>query len=309
MNIFYLLIFPGFLFLSVYGMICEWVDRKLYAKMQNRVGPPFYQPLADTFKLFAKEDISPEGADKLIYKFAPIISVAAVLTSVLYIPIWKNNAIFSFEGDLIVVVYLLTIPTLTFFLGGWSSSSPFASIGSVRVMTQLFAYEVPLLVSVLGPAILAGTWSISGIAKYFSQNPELLVINIIGFVVSLIALQGKLERIPFDIPEAETELAGGTFAEYSGKLLALFRLTTDIEMVVVASLISAIFLGGSFGAYGISGLLIFFIKTLIIVFILALIKTALARLRIEQMVLFCWKYLIPFALVQILINIIVKSIM
>jgi len=291
MNIIYLLIFPGFLFLSSYGFLLEWIDRKLYAKFQNRVGPPLYQPLADFFKLFLKEEIYPEKADKWVFTLAPVFATAAVLTSFLYIPIWKNDAIYLFEGDLIVVIYLLTVPTLAFFLGAWSSSSPFAIVGSVRVVTQLFAYEAPLLVALIAPAIPARTWSISGISAYFTEHPALIPVNIIGFVVALITLQGKLERIPFDIPEAETEIAAGSFAEYSGRSLAL------------------VLLGGSLGTGGFRGLLVFFVKTGVIVFLLALMKSVLARVRIDQMISFCWKYLVPLSLVQLFIDVIARGLL
>jgi len=309
MNIIYLLIFPGFLFLSSYGILLEWIDRKLYAKFQNRVGPPLYQPLADFFKLFLKEEIYPEKADKWVFTLAPVFATAAVLTSFLYIPIWKNDAIYLFEGDLIVVIYLLTVPTLAFFLGAWSSSSPFAIVGSVRVVTQLFAYEAPLLVALIAPAIPARTWSISGISAYFTEHPALIPVNIIGFVVALITLQGKLERIPFDIPEAETEIAAGSFAEYSGRSLALIRLTMSMELVVGAALLSAVLLGGSLGTGGFRGLLVFFVKTGVIVFLLALMKSVLARVRIDQMISFCWKYLVPLSLVQLFIDVIARGLL
>jgi NADH-quinone oxidoreductase subunit H len=303
----YMLVFPGFLFLMVYGMICEWVDRKLFARFQNRVGPPWFQPEADFIKLLAKEEIIPEAADKVMFRLLPMFAMAAVLTAFLYLPVWSTKAPFPFEGDLIVVFYLLTIPTLTLFLAGWNSTSLFSALGSVRNLTQLFAYEVPLLLALLGPALLAGTWSISGIGAFFLHHPELLAVNLIGFLVALVALQGKLERVPFDIPEAETEIVAGSLTEFGGRLMALFRLTTDLELVVVATLISAIFLGGSFGLHPVLGFILFIVKTLFIVAVLTVFRTVMARVRIEQMMKFSWKYLAPIALVQLLINIIVKA--
>ncbi len=290
-----------------YGMVCEWVDRKLYARFQNRVGPPWYQPEADFIKLLAKEEIIPEAADKVMFRLLPIVAMASVLTAFLYLPVWSTKAAYSFEGDLIVVFYLLTIPTLTFFLAGWHSTSLFSTLGAVRNLTQLFAYEVPLLIALLGPAILAGTWSISGINEFLLRHPEMLAVNILGFLVSLVALQGKLERVPFDIPEAETEIVAGSFTEFSGRLMALFRMTTDLELVVVATLISAIFLGGSFGLHPVLGFILFIIKTLLVVAILTVFRTVMARVRMEQMMKFSWKYMAPIALLQLLINIIVKA--
>ena len=306
-NLGYMLIFPGFLFLVIYGMACEWLDRKLYARFQNRVGPPWYQPLADFIKLLAKEAIIPEAADKKIFKVLPMVALAAVLTSFIYIPLWNVTAFYSFPADLVVVFYLLTIPALAFFLAGWNSTSLFAALGSFRTITQLFAYEVPLLIVLMGPALLAGTWSISEITTFFVKNPILLVVNIIGFVIAIVAVQGKLGRVPFDIDEAETEIVGGLFTEYSGRLLAIIRLSLNVEMVVLATLISSIFLGGSFGLGPVWGFFLYIIKTLFIVALLALFKSVVARLRMEQMMRFCWKYLAPAALFQLLINIVVKS--
>ncbi len=124
--IFNILIFPGFLFVGVFGLMAEYVDRKLYAKLQNRMGPPWFQPFADFIKLIAKETIIPTGADEVIFKLMPVIAVTSTLAAFFYIPIWRPQALSSFYGDLIVVLYLLTIPTLTFFLGGWYSRSVFS---------------------------------------------------------------------------------------------------------------------------------------------------------------------------------------
>lgn len=224
LSLFHLLIFPGFLFLSIMGLVMEFVDRKLYARLQNRIGPPWFQPLADVIKLSAKEDIIPEEADPVIFQLMPVFALASVVTAFFYIPLWGTQALFSFNGDLIVVIYLLTIPTLTFFLGGWHSTSLFSMIGATRTLTQLFAYEVPLFMAILAPALLANTWSLSEMAVFYDQHPAYAGFNIIGLIVALIALQGKLEKVPFDIPEAETEIVGGTFTEYSGRFLALFRM-------------------------------------------------------------------------------------
>jgi NADH-quinone oxidoreductase subunit H len=304
---FSLLVFPGLLFLSSFGMFSEWLDRKLYARMQYRIGPPWFQPFADFVKLMGKEVIIPEAADEALFKILPSFAGAAVCTSILMIPVWGPSSVYSFQGDLIAVIYLLTIPTVTFFLGGWSSTSPYAAIGSLRVLTQLFAYEVPLLMAVLGPAILAGTWSITGISAFFASHPALLPVNLIGLAVSLVALQGKLERVPFDIPHGETEIVGGAFTEYSGRLLAFFLLATDMEMVVGAALISAVFLGGAMGLPGILGFLLFLLKAVVIIFILSAMRALMARIRIEQMISFCWKILAPLSLLQVLINLIVKG--
>lgn len=304
----YLLVFPGLIFLLLYSIFCEWVDRKLYARFQNRVGPPIYQPFADFIKLMAKDDITPEGVSHGIMATVPLIAFAAAITAFMYIPIIGSTALSSFQGDLIVVLYLLTIPTLALFFAGWYSKNLFGTVGAMRCMTQLFSYEVPLLLVMLGPAILAGSWSITDIVNYQVAHPwVVLATQPLGFMVALVALQGKLERIPFDLPEAETEIVGGPLVEFTGRKLAIFRLVFDMEMVVVASLISVLFLGG-FMQYGpVPGIVFFFVYTLIIVFILACLRTLFARIRIDQMTVFCWKYLAPLAIIQLLVVVLIKA--
>jgi NADH-quinone oxidoreductase subunit H len=305
--LFGILIFPGFLFLNVYGLLAEFIDRKLYARFQNRKGPPWFQPLADFVKLISKETIIPCEADKKIFSFLPVLALASVATAFLYIPVWGLNSLYPFSGDIIIVLYLITIPTVTFFLAGWYSASLYATLGSVRSLTQLFSYEVPLFMALLGPALLADTWSISGIAAFYSAHPLLALANIPGFVIALVAMQGKLERVPFDIPEAETEIVAGPFVEYSGRLLAIFRMAIDIEMIVVSALLAAVFIPFYGVANPVLGFVVFIIKTLFIIFLLALFRSVMARLRIEQMVSFTWRYLTPAALVQILIDLILKG--
>ncbi|MCL1873906.1 MAG: NADH-quinone oxidoreductase subunit H [Clostridiales bacterium] len=306
--IFNILVFPGFLFLSVYALALEYVDRKMYARLQNRKGPPWFQPLADFIKLLGKETIIPADVDKPVFKLLPVFTLAAVTSAFLYVPIWGTNSLFPFEGDLIVVLYLLTIPTLTFFLAGWLSNSLYGAIGSVRTVTQLFSYEVPLFMALLSPAILADTWKISGMAEFYQAHPLYILLNLPAFIVAIIAIQGKLERVPFDSPEAETEIVAGSFVEYSGRLFAIFRMAIAAELVVVASLAGAIFFP-VFAANPWLGFLIYLLKTLIIVAILAVFKSIMARIRIDQMVMFCWRYLAPLAILQIIINLLLKGVL
>lgn len=312
----YLLVFPGLLFLFVYSTFCEWFDRKIYARLQNRMGPThtgrlgLLQPIADFFKLLAKEDIVPDKADKGLFKVLPVVGLAVVMTAGLLLPVWHflpNAPTFnSFSGDIIILLYLLSVPTLIFFLAGWASTNAFSIIGGTRVLTMLFGYEVPLFLTVLGPAILADSWRLAEIAAFYQHRPYLLLVNLIGFGVALVCVQAKLERTPFDIPHAETEIVGGTFTEYSGKKLALFRLMTDVEMVVSAGLVAAVFMGG-FGGGIILGLVQFILKTLFVVFLLSLMRALTSRIRIDQVVTVAWKYLAPLAVLQLLIVILVKG--
>lgn len=307
-DLFNIIVFPGFIFLAMAGFCAEYVDRKLYARLQNRIGPPWFQPVADFIKLASKEDIVPTEANPRMFKAMPVFALASTITAFFYIPLWGGKALYAFNGDLIVTLYLLTIPTLTYFLGGWYSTSLYSKIGAVRSLTQLFAYEVPLLMCILAPALLADTWSLSGMAKFYGEHQWLIIFNILGFIISVIALLGKLEKVPFDIPEAETEIVGGTFTEYSGRLLALFKLSINIETIVASSLVSAVFLPFGLDIPFIYAFPLYIAKVFFIISILALSRTIFARFRMDQMVEFCWKFVSPLAFLQMLICLVLKGV-
>jgi NADH-quinone oxidoreductase subunit H len=301
-----LFFFPGFIGLILAGLLLEFADRKLYARFQNRVGPPWYQPFADLIKLFGKETIIPAEADRRMFSWIPVFALASISTAVLYIPTWSTGSAFSFQGDIVVILYLLTIPTLAFFLGGWYSASLYSEIGSVRTLTQLFAIEAPLFMAFLGPAMLANTWDLSGVARFYAAHPLYALANLPGFAVSVIVTQGKLERAPFDTPEAETEIVAGSFTEYSGRYLAMFKLTIDIGTLIIASLIAAVFIPVFSDNFWL-GALLYLAKLGVIIFLFAAIRSVMARFRIEQMVRFCWMVLTPLTLAQTVIDIFLKG--
>jgi NADH-quinone oxidoreductase subunit H len=307
-SLFYIFVFPGLLFLIAFGWFAEYYDRKLYARLQNRIGPPWFQPFADFIKLVSKEEVIPDDANPSLFVIMPFLAFAATATAFLAIPIWRSEGLFSFQGDIVVVLYLLTIPTLTFFLGGWYSSSLYSKLGAVRTITQLFACEVPIFICILSAALLADTWQLKGMAEFYMANPLLALANLPGFIVCLIALPAKLEKSPFDIPEAETEIVAGAFTEYSGRLLGIFRLSIDIEMIVASAFIAAVFIPFGFNLHPAIGFALFLVKVLFIVSLLSLARTILARIRIDQMMTFCWKYLAPVSFLQILINLIIKGV-
>jgi len=306
---FSIIVFPGFIFLSVSALFVEFIDRKIYARLQNRVGPPWFQPFADFIKLVAKEDLAPGACNQRMFRMAPLFALATAATAFLYIPLWRNSADFSFSGDILVVLYLLTIPTLAFFIGGWYSTSLYARIGSVRCLTQLFAYEIPLFMAILSAALLADSWSLVQITAFYTGHKLLWLCNLPGFAVSLVALLGKLEKTPFDIPEAETEVVAGAFTEYSGRLFAILRLTLNVEMVAGAALLAAVFLPFGLTLQAPIGFLVFILKILFVIAILSLCRTVVARLRIDQMISFCWRFLVPLAMLQFLINLLLKGVL
>jgi NADH-quinone oxidoreductase subunit H len=304
---FSILIFPGFLFLAILSFFAEYYDRKLHARLQNRLGPPWFQAFADFIKLAAKEEIIPEKANRAMFRTAPVVALAATVTAFLYIPFMGTPAPYAFDGDVIVVLYLLTIPTLAIFIGGWYSTSLFARIGALRALTQLFAYEIPLFIGTLSSALLAGSWSLSRIAAFYNAHPLMWLFNVLGFCVSLVALLGKLERVPFDAPEAETEIVAGSFTEYSGRPLALFRLTLNIEIVVGASLMAALFLPAGAGLAAPLRALIYLVELLFVIGLISLLRTLFARLRVDQMVAFCWRIVVPLGILQLLINLVLQA--
>jgi NADH-quinone oxidoreductase subunit H len=274
--------------------------------MQQRVGPPFYQPFADLIKMLGKEVINPRGLDWRVFDAIPLVALAAVMTAFLYVPVIGYSPL-AFTGDLVVVLYLLALPTIALFLLGWLSRNIFSAIGGIRAVTQLFIYEVPFFLALLTPAIMAGSWTISEIVAWQQHNLWIVFFQPVGFVIALIGLQAKLERTPFDIPEADTEIIAGPWTELTGRRLALMHLTTDIALVVGSALIAALFLGGPMlpltlspawlnGAVGFG---LFVVKTLAILFVLSSTKVATGRLRIDQLNDIGWKYIASAALIQI----------
>ncbi len=296
-----LLLFPGGLFLLASGLAYQWVDRKLLARLQNRVGPRWFQPLADIVKLMAKEEVVPDGVNAFLFMGLPVMALAGAMTAALYVPLVGLDPAYSFQGDLIVVVYLLSLLTLCTGLAGSNTGSHFSRIGATRTLTQLFSYEAPFMLALLGPAIAAGSWQISHVTD-FARSNLLVLAQPVGFVIALIGLMGKLEMAPFDAPEAETEIVAGALTEYSGRGLALFYLGRSVELIVGLTLIAGFYLGG------IANPLDFVVKTLVLLLGLAVVQAVLVRLRIDQTVGLWWRYGALLALAQLLVLVVIKAI-
>jgi NADH-quinone oxidoreductase subunit H len=305
---FRVLVFPGFTFVLFFTLFCDWVERKIEARLQNRVGPSvagpggILQPLADFIKLLTKEDIMPLDAKRLLFKAAPILSFSVMVFSVSLLPIDGSSAIpgSSFAGDLIFIMALVTIANFLLFLSGWASASPYGSLGAARVLTQFLGYDIPLLMLALGPAFLAGSLSVAGIAA--SQQLPFIILAPWAFVLFIITLQAELEKDPFDIPHAESEVVGGLETEYCGGKLAFLHLTRDVQIVFGAALVVELFLGGPygpvfFGAPEVWYTLWFVLKLLAVVLISELLTTLFARLRIDQVVTANWKIMLPLSVV------------
>lgn len=293
-NLLMMMVFPAGLFLLMNATLYQWIDRKLVARLQNRVGPKWYQPIADTVKLLVNEEIIPNGVDPVLFIGLPVIGLAGALTSALYVPIAGLAPLFSFQGDLIVTIYLLSLLTLTLGLAGANTRGRFSMLGATRTLTQLFSYEAPFLLALLGPALVAGSWQISEIMDYTGQH-WLILTQPIGFIVVLIGLMGKLEIPPFDAPEAETEIVAGALTEYSGRGLALFRLGQWVELVIGLTLVAGFYLGGIHNPVD------YVLKTLFSLLFIVVLQTTMTRLRIDQTVGLWWRYGALLVLVQWLI--------
>jgi NADH-quinone oxidoreductase subunit H len=298
--LFYLLIFPGFLFLYLCSWLFEYLDRKLLARFQRRIGPPWYQPLADLIKLFSKEDLMPQGANEVVAIALPIVSLCAVLTAGIYVPV-AGFSPESFEGDLIIVLFLLSIPTLAYYLAGVTSVGIYSLLGGARSLLQFFSYEVPLLIALSGPAVLAGSWSIREIIARQSETGAFLLFQPLGFILALIGLIGKLKRDPLDIPKAKSEVVAGSLTEFTGVKLAFWHLVMNIQAVVGIFLIINLYIGWSSAGNHLLNIINFLVQFLAMVFLLGTASAVFARLRIDQLAGLGWKILVPLSLLQLMV--------
>lgn len=246
--IFLFLVFPGFLFSSVMGLMVGWVDRKVTARLQWRAGPPWYQNFIDALKLLLfKETLIPEGVSKWIFLGMPVLALSsATLVSTIVLVINSMPAR-GFIGDLIVVVYLMAIPAIAVMLGGFASANPLASLGASREMKLMLSYELPFILSLVVPIMKSGYSIRLGdiITAQVNGGPVIgSVSGVISFIVILLCIQAKLGFIPFDMPQAETEIESGPYIEYSGKALGIFRLAGVIMGFALPVLMITLYFGG-----------------------------------------------------------------
>jgi NADH-quinone oxidoreductase subunit H len=295
-----LLLFPGGLFMLFSSTVYEWADRKLVAQFQNRIGPRLIQPVADVVKLLAKEEIVPDGVNPVLFHGLPVVALVGTLTAALYVPMAGLTPSYSFTGDLVVTLYLLSLMTLSMGLAGANTLDRFSLVGATRALTQLFSYEAPFLLALLGPAIVAGSWQIRDIDQFARGHWWVVLTQPIGFLVAVVGLMGKLELPPFDSPEAETEIVAGPMTEYSGRGWALFRIGRDIELVVGLTLIASLFLGG------IANPIEFVLKTGGLLLVTAGLQSLFCRLKIDQTVGLWWRIGILLAVAQLFLLVFVR---
>ncbi len=299
LGVIYTLIFPGFLFTAVVGMLLTWLDRKVTAIIQSRMGPPWFQSFADIGKLLGKKMIIPRGAQTVGFLAAPFLSIVGATLAALII----FQALFfpsrGYVGDLIVLVYLSALPAIALIIGGASSRSPFGAIGASREMSMVLAYEVAFLTGLLTIIIKTGTIQFLGILSYQVGHGALAgsLSGLLALVVMLISLQAKLGYLPFDISEAETELIGGPLAEYSGVGLALFKISRAMMFFFMPVLMVLLFFGPVHGT--VMSILGFLFKFVLVLVVLIVIKITHARLRLDQALSFFWLRLSVVGLIAI----------
>lgn len=298
--IFYFLVY-GFLLTAVIGLLASWIDRKVTARVQYRIGPPILQPLIDITKLLGKETCIPRGASKTTFLMAPVVG----LTSVILVSslLWVNNinSNNSFLGDLIVVLYLLTIPSISIMIGGFASRNPLASLGASREMKLILSYELPFVLAVLVPVIKSNFSLRLGEILGFQAQNGVIVGNLSGFlalVVALLCMQAKLALVPFDIPEAETEITSGPLIEYSGSGLAIYRLMKNMLLFVLPFFLIILFMGGLRfdGLHLLSGVL----KYIGLIALITVIRNTNPRVRIDQAVRFFWGPMTTIAIIAVI---------
>lgn len=292
------LIFPGFLFSAVLGLIAGWIDRKVTARIQWRVGPPWYQNFVDFIKLLGKETILPRG-NVITFLFAPfagLISVTLVATMLGKLLIDPSE---SYLGDLVVVLYLLIIPAVAIILGASSSQNPLASIGVSREMKLVLAYELPFILAVVTVIIKAGnTIRLGEILIYQANSGPILgsASGLIAFVVAILCMQAKLGFVPFDISEAEQEIMSGVFIEYSGFPLAIFKLMKLMLLYLMPLFLVSLFWAANTGVYSLIG------KYILLLVIVILIKNTSPRARIDQALRFFWGPVTALAIIAVILS-------
>lgn len=293
----YVLVFPGFLFCFLAGMLLCGIDRKLVAKMQKRVGPPILQPFYDFFKLCGKETIVPASAERISFMLAPLLGLAALVVIQLFIPVFSFTAFYGM-ADVIVILYLLLIPAISIILGGAASGSPYAGVGLSREMVTIISCELPLVLVLLAVAKTVGSamgtglcFSLSDIAAYQEINGSLItrISMLPAAAAMLLVIPGETGSHPFDTAEAETEICEGLLAEYSGPALGVFKLSHAVKMLTLSSLFAALFLGGlGTGILVLDALLLFLLCAGITAVSISLVHAVTARLKIEQVFKFYW---------------------
>jgi NADH-quinone oxidoreductase subunit H len=298
------------------AILLIWVERKLVARIQDRLGPnrvgPFglLQTIADALKLLTKEVLIPDGADRIVFQLAPLLVVASVVAVWAVMPLAPGLVGSDVNVGLLYVISIGAVGTLGIMLAGMSSNNKYALLGAFRTVAQLVSYSVPMILALLVPTLLAGSMRMAAIVQAQSEFPFLLLAPIAAMIF-LISSIAEVGRAPFDLLEAESEIVAGYHIEYSGMAFGMFFVGEFVHAFTISALTTVIFLGGWHGpgaqAYPLLGLLYFLLKTSLVYFIVIWVRGTFPRIRIDQMNAFNWKFITPLALVALMVTAVVDK--
>jgi len=301
----------------VLDIFLVWVERKIVARFQDRLGPnrlgPFglVQPIADVIKLLIKEDILPKGADRFVYNLAPILALATVLLLWAVLPLSSTIYGTNLNVGVLYIVAVGAISTLGIIMAGWASNNKYALLGAFRTVAQMVSYEVPMVIAMLVPVILARSMGLKDIVD--AQRIWFLFIAPLPALIFLITSIAELGRAPFDLTEAESEIVAGYHIEYTGMKFGLFYAGELLHALTVGGIISTLFLGGWRGpgaeTYPILGVFYFFIKAFFLYWVIMWVKYSLPRIRIDHMLNLNWKFLTPLSLAILIVTAILDKIL
>jgi NADH-quinone oxidoreductase subunit H len=283
-----------------------WIERRLLALWQDRYGPnrvgPFglLQVLADTIKLLAKEDWIPPFADKPVFVIAPAIIMITVLMSFAVLPIAPGIIISDLDIALLFFLAMSSLGVYSIVLAGWSSDNKYSLLGGVRAAAQMLSYEVFMGLSLMGVVLLAGSFSLVDIV-HAQRRIWFIVPQFLGFVLFLIAGLAETRRLPFDLPEAESELVAGFHSEYSGMKFGMFFVGEYLGITLISAMITILFFGGWMGPV-LPPILWFLIKMFFFIGIFILVRASLPRPRFDQLMAWAWKLMLPLALANLLVT-------
>ncbi|MGC4064564.1 MAG: NADH-quinone oxidoreductase subunit NuoH [Polyangiaceae bacterium] len=288
-----------------------WFERKFAGRMQSRVGPTFYgpyglfQPIADALKLLQKEFLIPETADKALFVLAPPLTVILVLGTAAVVPFGPQTIAADLDIGVLYILALGSLSVIPVWTAGWASNNKYALLGGMRAVAQSVSYEIPLVLASLVPVILAGSMSLSDIVNYQIKHGWFAFWppgpGFFAFLFFLPASLAEANRIPFDIPEAESELVAGVTTEYTGMAFGLLYLAEYLHTLIVSAIASALFFGGWDGPFA-PGLHWMVLKTLVLFAGIFAIRWSLVRFRSDQLMTICWKYLVPIGLVLVMVS-------
>ena len=296
-------------FLLLIVLFLIWLERKLISRFQDRIGPNrvggrygLLQAVADALKMITKEYITPSGADRIAYNMAPFIIVVSALLMWAVIPFAPGVIGTDLNVGVFYVLAVSSISVVALLLAGWGSNNKYALLGAFRSVAQLVSYEVPMVLALLIPIMLAGSMSMQRIV--LSQEVWYVLVIPLSALIFLISALAELGRTPFDLLEAESEIIAGYHIEYSGMKFGMFMMAEFINAFFMSALFTTIYLGGWRGPgaieYPLLGMLYFFIKTFLILFLLIWVRATFPRIRIDQLLNFNWKFLVPVSLVLIM---------